>query len=439
MIVELNGHTEMVFYKISKSSLRGTIQVPSSKSHTLRAILFAALADGQSTLSNYLPSTDASAMIQACCSMGAKIEILQNNTLQVEGINGAPKVFDDVIQSGNSGIVLRFIAAIAALSPNYAVITGDYSIRHQRPVKSLLEGLNGLGVFAASTRGDGFAPILVKGPMTRSSTTIDGKDSQPVSALLTAAAFRDRPTEIQVGNPGEKPWIDLTLDWFKRLEIPIRHHDYKHYEVPGNTHLRGFNYTVPADFSSAAFPIAAALITDSELTLENMDMRDVQGDKEFIFSLQAMGARIEIDPQTKSITVKRGGVLRGGILDINGYIDAVPIMAVTACFAEGETKIINAAVAREKECDRLHAITTELRKMGAKIEELPDGLIIQPSKLKGASLKSYDDHRMVMALSVAAMGASGESTIDQAESVAKTFPNFAPLFQSMGTNLSVIE
>jgi len=426
----------MTIYQVQKSEVTGSISVPASKSHTLRAILFASLAKGKSVIREYLLSTDAESMISACKLLGANITIFPNR-IEIDGIAGNVTVVEDVIHSGNSGIVLRFISAIAALSPNYTVITGDYSIRHQRPILPLLDSLSQLGVFVASARGDGFAPVIIRGPMQSGHVTIDGLDSQPVSALMIAATFVEGETHIHVKNAGEKPWILLTLHWFDYLGIPYENHDFTHYKITGKHCYTGFDYTVPGDFSSAAFPIAAALVTNSELTINNMDMNDIQGDKQLIYTLQEMGGRIEINAEAKSLTVRRGSKLQGREIDINTFIDAITILAVVACYSEGETRITNAAVARNKECDRIHAIATELKKMGADITELPDSLIIKRSFLKGADVFSHHDHRMAMSLMVAALGAEGETKINNAECVAKTFPNVAEAFQALGAKIEI--
>ncbi len=426
----------MSSYLISKSLIKGTILIPPSKSHTLRAILFGALGKGKTIIKNPLQSADAQAMIQACRLLGAKIATYPDR-LEIEGVDGKIHAIDDVIDAGNSGIVLRFISAIAALSSQYTVISGDHSIRHQRPMKPLLDALTQLGAFAISTKGDGYAPVVIKGPVTQRKTTIHGQDSQPVSALLIASAFIEGPIELNVVEPGEKPWILLTLDWFDRLGIRYENRDFVHYKVYGKCHYNGFEYTVPGDLSTAAFPLAAALLTDSELTLSNIDMQDPQGDKELIYVLQKMGARIHIDEQANTVTVQRNGKLRGMEIDINTFIDAVPILAVIACYAEGETRIINAAVARQKEIDRLHGIAIELQKMGAQITELPDGLIIKPSPLQGAHVFSHHDHRLAMSLMVAALGAQGKTKIEDIECVDKTYPNVAKEFQALGANIEI--
>ena len=434
---EIFQYDVMSKYKIKKSTVKGNLTVPSSKSHTLRAILFGSLAKGKSIIRQYLPSTDAQAMINACQLLGAKIAVFPDR-LEIDGVDGKISTVEDVINSGNSGIVLRFISAIAALSPHYTVVTGDHSIRHQRPIKTLLDALSQLGAFTASTKGDGFAPVIIKGPLKAGQATLEGADSQPVSALIIAAAFIEGTTEIFVNNPGEKPWILLTLDWLDRLGIRYENNDFAHYRIFGKNSFNGFDYTVPGDLSSAAFPIAAALITRSELTLNNIDMNDPQGDKELIYTLQKMGANIDIDDKMKTLTVKRTDKLHGREIDINTFIDAVPILTVIACYAEGETRITNAAIARHKESDRLHAITTELQNMGAQITELPDSLIIQPTQLHGTLVQSHHDHRMAMSLMVAGFGAEGETTVEGVECVAKTFPNVAQAFQAIGANVEII-
>ncbi len=419
--------------RVAPSTLRGILHVPPSKSHTLRAILFASLARGTSRIDNYLPSPDTTSMIEAMRLLGANIEILPK-TLLIHGLGGPPKIAEDVIQCGNSGQVLRFVGALAGLIPHHTIITGDASIRRNRPVNPLLEGLKQWGAVAYSARGDGFAPIIIKGPFTQKKATIQGEDSQPVSGLLIAAAFAPHPLELHVVNPGEKPWIDLTLHWFKKLNIPFQAQNHTHYRMEGNAKLEAFDYTVPGDFSTAAFPIAAALITRSELTLENIDRSDVQGDKAIIPLLEKMGARFSINDRT--LKVHAPTKLRGIKVDINDFVDALPILAVIGCFAEGTMELTGAATARSKESDRIACIAKELKKMGGDIEEKPDGLLIRSSPLRGAILESHRDHRLGLALSVAALGAEDESTIQGIECAAKTYPNFIEDFCAIGAKFS---
>ncbi len=416
---------------VTPSVLKGELEVPPSKSHTMRALLFGLLASGKTEVRRYLHSPDTEAMIRACRTLGARVEV-GPDLIQIEGgIQGA----EDVIDAGNSGQVLRFIGAVSALSAQYTVITGDNSIRHLRPIKPLLEGLTQLGAFAQSMRGDGYAPILIKGPLHGGTALIDGEDSQPVSGLLVASAFAMGKSEIFVNNPGEKPWVALTLSWFDRLGIAYKNENFEKYTLAGGGQIEGFSYTVPSDLSSASYPIAAALITDSELTLNSIDLNDVQGDKHLIFQLQQMGALIEIDSASKRLTVKRGSRLKGKKIDVNNFIDGITLLSVVGCFAEGTTEIVGGKIARRKESDRISAIVHELKKMGARIHEKEDGVVIEHSPLQGASLSSHADHRLAMSLAVAGLGAKGNSQIEGVDCVSKSYPPFFDHLRKLGAKV----
>lgn len=413
---------------VQASHLQGAIAIPASKSQTLRAILFAALGKGKSVVHHYLSSTDTESMIHACRLFGADIEVFSEK-LEIHGSLFTHAT--DVIHAGNSGIVLRFGTALGALCPHPVVVTGDHSIKYQRPMKPLLDGLTQLGVKTLSMRGDHLAPVIVQGPIRSGKAVVEGEDSQPVSALLIASSFAEGPIELEVRNPGERPWVNLTLSWLDRLGIAYAAKD-NHYRLPGQSRYEGFHYQVPGDFSSAAFPLVAALITQSELTLTNLDKKDPQGDKELIAVLQKMGAAIEVEEN--SLHVKKGK-LSGIVVDINDCIDAITILAVVGCFAEGETRIYNGRVAKQKECNRIGCIAQELRKMGAKITETEDGLIIQKSALKGAVVDSHQDHRMALSLAVAGLAAEGKTTVTSVDCVAKTFPTFKRDFNALGANI----
>lgn len=443
-------------------SLQGTIFAPPSKSHTLRALLFSSLARGKSIIKNALNSPDTISMILACQELGAQIDVFTHDTgtntgraktnstsdlksnisISIIGTGGKINSPKNIIQVGNSGQVLRFITAISALNKdrnNYTVLTGDKSIISNRPMDPLIKSLNDLGAFCVSTRNNGHAPIVVSGGLTPGKTTLQGEDSQPISALLIATSFLNSVTEIEVINPGEKPWIDLTLDWLKRVGIKYENHNYKHYVIYGNANYSGFEYQVPGDFSSLIFPLVAALITKSNITINNVNMQDVQGDKKVIEILKLMGAKIDYDPHALSLIIRSDptSALHGIEMDVNDFIDALPILAVVGCFARGTTKLRNAAIARSKECDRLQAISTELKKMGASITELPDGLIIKESPLRAARVETHHDHRLVMSLAVAALGAQGETIISDIKWVEKSYPSFYNDMQRLGANISI--
>ncbi len=417
---------------LDKVSLEGSLSIPPSKSQTLRALVFALMAEGSSTIINPLESPDTYAMIEAISKLGAKVT-KTGNSITVNGVSGTLKPADDVIDCKNSGQVLRFIGALAGLIPCYTILTGDHSIRARRPVKPLLDGLQMLGAFATSSRQNDYAPIIIKGPIQNGAAFIDGKDSQPVSGLLIAGAFAKGKTTLNVENPGETPWIDLTLSWFDRLGIPYSNINYAQYEMYGNVKYKAFNYHVPGDLSSLAFPLCAALVTKSTLRIENVDLTEMQGDKKIIPILQKMGAKIDIHEKDMAIKVHGSSELHGIEIDMNECIDALPILAVMGCFAKGTTHLVNAHIAREKESDRINSICKELKKMGANIEEREDGLIASHSSLIGHNLKSYDDHRIIMSLSIAAHFAKGLTTIENCLMVEKTYPSFVKDLQKVGS------
>lgn len=420
-------------FLVDKSELAGEISVTTSKSHTMRAILLAAMAEGKSRVRQPLPSPDAEAMITACRALGAEI-LERNEELEITGTGGNLQVPSDVIDVGNSGQVLRFGAAMAARLPLYTVFTGDKSVRTLRPMQPMLEALGALGAFAVSSNGNGRAPIIVRGPVKAGKIRMDGADSQPVSAMLMLAACLPGSTEIEVNNPGEKPWIDLTLYWLDRLGVRYEHRDYACYRVSGREAWPGFDYTVPGDWSSAAFPLAAALVTNSEITLRNMDINDPQGDKAVLEMFRRMGADIEVDEAAKTVAVRRHDGLKGIEVDVNAAIDAVPVLASVACFAKSQTTITGAAIARQKESDRISAISAELGKMGARIEEFEDGLTVYPAQLHGAETQSRHDHRIAMSLAVAGL-ACGGTTVNDTACVAKSFPGFAQSMQGIGAKI----
>lgn len=418
-------------FRVKKAQLMGEIAVPASKSQTLRAVLFGAMGKGRSIITGGLDSGDVRAMIEACRLFGAKVQV-GDGRIVIDGVDG--KIAGEgIINAGNSGIVLRFCAAIGALGNGRIVLTGDASLK-RRPMGDLIQGLNQLGVEVTDEKG--FAPVSIKGPLQCGKVILSGQDSQPVSAVLIAGAFADGPIELHVTDAGEKPWVSLTLDWFDRLGISYKRQGFERYWMTGGAGYDGFTYEVPGDLSSAAFPIAAALLTGSEVILRNVDLSDMQGDKELIRVFQKMGGVIEVDG--KSVSVKKGNGLKGVRVDINDFVDGITILAVVGCFAEGETVIYNGTVAKQKECNRIACIVKELKKMGADVEESEDGLKVRKSTLKGALVHSYHDHRMAMSLAVAGLGADGETVVTDMECISKTFPTFLRDFNALGAKFEAI-
>lgn len=414
---------------VSRSKLNGKVLIPPSKSHTMRAILLASLANGTSLVLNPLESNDTTQMIKACQSMGAKFSEIEKG-LQIEGVQGDPLSSPKFIDAGNSGQVMRFALAASLLSKGKVTLTGDHSIQNNRPIHPLIEAFKQLGIKVHKSD----FPINLEGPFRGHKCTLDGSDSQPVSALLMALSFLEGERVVNVLNPGEKPWIDLTLYWLKKMGALVTHENYEKYRVIGKKSYPSFNFDVPRDYSSLSFPLAAAILTNSQVSFPGFLKDDPQGDKAILDLFQKMGASIAFEEST--FTVEKSNTPLVGIeVDLSTCIDALPILAVIGTQVEGQMILKNGAIARKKESDRISSICYELKKMGAKVKELEDGLIVSKSDLKGTVLESYNDHRIGMALSVAGMIADQETTIKNSACIAKSFPGYIKTMQNIGASI----
>ena len=421
--------------KVEKSSLEGRVEIPGSKSHTIRALVVSSLAEGRSEILRPLESSDTSSCVDACRAMGATIE--KGEVWTVQGTGGRPSIPDDVINVGNSGTTARLVTGMASLaSPSgFTVITGDKQTR-RRPFGSLLAALSNLGAEVRSTCREGALPVIIRGRLKGGETSVEGVTSQFLSSLLLCAPLAEGDSLITVDNLNERPYVEMTLWWLDRQGIEYSRSGLERYEIRGGQSYKPFREAVAADFSSATFFLCAAAITDSELTLEGLDMDDPQGDKRVIDVLKEMGADITVD--AKGITV-RGTTLKGIEVDMNDIPDALPCLAVVGCMAEGKTVLRNAPQVRLKETDRIAVMCRELTRMGARVEELEDGLIIHQSELKGTDVHGHHDHRVVMSLAVAGLAAGGTTVIDSAQSMAVTFPGFARLMEHAGARMALVE
>ena len=423
-----------MFLLAQRSELSGGVDIPASKSHTIRGVFFASLADGSSALEKPLSSLDPQAAVGACRAFGAEIET--GETWTVRGFAGQPRVPDDVIDVMNSGSTRNFALSVAALADGHTVFTGDEQIR-RRAAGPLLEALSALGAEAFSTRGDGCPPIVIGGKLTGGSCDLTASSSQYLTSLLISTPLAPGDTEINVLELNESPYVLMTLDWLDRLSIRYeRDESLRHFRIAGGQSYPPFRRQMPADFSSATFFLCAAALTGGPVTLRGLDMNDTQGDKAVIDMLRSMGAQIE---EQDDGLVASGGTLKGAELDLNATPDALPALAATACFAEGETRLVNVPQARIKETDRITVMREELTRMGGRLTELEDGLIIEGRPLTGAEVSGRGDHRIVMALAVAGMAADGTTRIGTAESAAVTFPNFVELMQGLGAHLETAD
>jgi 3-phosphoshikimate 1-carboxyvinyltransferase len=423
--------TNNMVFKVKQSQLKGEILIPASKSHTIRAIAIATMAGGDSKLINPLVSADALSCVDAGREMGAIIQT--GKDYLVKGISGKISKSCKMINVGNSGTTLRIFTAIAALSDQKITFDGDNSIR-TRPMIPLLSALEKLGAKIESTGGK--CPFTIQGPIKGGKTSVKAVSSQFLTALLIACPLAENDTEITVEVLNEQPYLDITLDWLKMQGIQYEQKGYDWFRVKGRQQYKPYSRQIPADFSTATFAIVAAAITGAEILIKGLDFSDSQGDKVIFSHLEKMG--ITVKHTDKGVLVK-GGELKGMDIDMNATPDALPAMAVAACFAKGQTRLLNVPQARLKECDRIAAMTIELKKMGADITELADGLVINQSKLKTAHVHGHDDHRIVMAMTLAGMAIDGETIIDTAEAAGVTYPGFKDDFSALGAKIEAIE
>ena len=419
---------------VKKSETGGCVKIPGSKSHTIRAVFIAGLAEGRSVIVNPLISGDTLSAIAVCSAFGAGIKN-EGDRLLIDGVNAAPSLPEDVVDVGNSGTTLRFGMMTAGLINGRTVLTGDSQIR-RRPLGPLIAAMNALGVEVSSTRGNGTAPVVVKGRLKGGRAELDAVTSQYLSSLLIHAPLLDGDTEVILTRLNEIPYVEMTMGWLDKQGITYENDQFKTFNIKGGQKYKAFNAVIPGDFSSATFFMVLAAVSGGKFLLKNLDRTDPQGDKRVLDYLKGMGADIAFTDGGISI---KGGDLDGMEIDMNATPDALPAMAVAGCFARGETRLVNVPQARIKETDRIHVMCVELKKMGADIEELPDGLIIKHSKLKGCRVNGHGDHRVVRALAVAGLNTDGETVIETAEAVNVTFPEFSELLKSCGGNVEIIE
>lgn len=420
--------------KIRKSGLSGVIAVPGSKSHSIRAAACGMLGNGISLIHSPLDSADTKSCIGAALKYGAQAAITPE-LWTITGHNGKLRKPKGVIDLGNSGTSLCILAGIAAAMEFPSVFDGDESLR-SRPMKVQLDALAALGARVESR--DGKCPITIQGPLRGGRVEIAGTSSQYLTGLLFAAPLAKDTVEITVHGLNEKPYVVITLDWLRRLGIRFEAaEDLSRFRIEGNQSYPAFEWVIPADFSTAAFPLLGAAVTGSSLDIRNLDFEDPQGDKAVFEFFRRMGVTVETE--NNSTLVSCNGPLRGGDFDLNATPDALPAMAVAAAYCRGTTRLLNAPQARIKETDRIACMRRELLKMGAKVVELPDGLIIEGGPLHGAVVDGHGDHRIVMALAVAAMGAEGETVVTGAEAAAVTYPGFIRDFKKLGARIEVLK
>lgn len=402
-----------------------TIKIVSSKSHTIRALLIAAFASGESIIHNPLESEDTTACIAVCRALGATISYT-NNSIKVVGAKELPPKVD--VDCQNSGTTLYLAAGLAATTASEVTLRGDEQL-NARPLRELLDALTALGARVTSERY-GYPPFTIRGPLLGGKTSIECHSSQFLSALLLATPLAQGSTTLEIPLLNERPYVEMTCAWLDEQKVTYAASPtLDHFFIKGGESYTPFEATIGGDYSSAAFFFCAAAISGTSIKVEGLQRNDSQGDKELLTILEEMGCKVEWDDEGVTVT---GGKLAGGNWDLNAIPDTLPILAVTAAFAHTESRLYNVPQARIKETDRIATMVANLRALGGDVEEGGDYLIIRgKGHLKGGNVKGFGDHRIIMAMAIASLGTQEPVTIDSVDAVAVTFPTFFTLFNQI--------
>ncbi len=413
--------------------LTGFIDLPTSKSQTLRALYSAMLAKGTSLVKEALEAEDTEAMIGAMKSFGVKVyKTKAGIIIHSPGWKGLKAPVNCFVNA--SGITLRFMSAFASLFKTKVTFTGSISLMKQRSIKDLEVGLKRLGVKTESNGG--LCPFSVQGPIKKRQSWVIGKDSQPVSALLWALSLKEKKQKLFVMKPEEKPWVELTMSWLKTQNKAVKNQNFKAFSIQGNKKVHPFVYKAPKDFSSAAFMIGAGLVAGINITLTGMNFKDKQGDKALIYLLKKWGACLEISGSNLIINASKG--LNTKDVDVKDIIDALPILSVLCILSKNPVRIKGAGGARGKESDRVKSMAYNLSSVGLKVDEQPDGLIVYPSAIKGGLCEGFDDHRIVMSCAILGLISGDGITIKGAEAVNKTYPTFFSHLEALGAKMETL-
>jgi 3-phosphoshikimate 1-carboxyvinyltransferase len=417
---------------IKSSVAKGTVTAPPSKSYTHRAMVLGALTHSHFTLRNPLMSEDTVATLDALHAFGT--EIRSGTTgLKIHCEELRPAF--GVVDAKNSGTTMRLFAGLASLLPATTTLTGDESLI-RRPMGPLVDALVQLGASCAYLGHEGNPPIAVTGPISGRKAEIEGTtSSQFISSLLIACTQKETDTALKVrGHPRSRPYVDITLGMLREFGARVEEKQ-DSFDIPGSQHLARETYTVPGDYSSAAFPLVAAAITGGDVTVRNLDSQSLQGDRAIVDLVSAFGAKVR---QASDSVRAVGGRLTGAEIDVMHTPDLFPILAVLGAVAEGRTIVKGGENLRAKESDRIATTTAFLEKMGADIVATQDGCEIEGvDRLHGAIVQTGGDHRIFMAASVAGLVASSPTMIEDADSFKVSYPGFLRDMHQLGCRLVV--
>ncbi|GGB95991.1 3-phosphoshikimate 1-carboxyvinyltransferase [Marinobacterium zhoushanense] len=410
----------------------GEVQLPGSKSLSNRILLLAALAEGETLVTNLLDSDDVRHMLNALTLLGVRYELAEDRrSCKVQGIGGPFKANRAELFLGNAGTAMRPLTAALCLGQGEFTLTGEPRM-YERPIRDLVDALRPLGADIKYLGDEGFPPLLIDAQgLKGGEVSIKGNiSSQFLTALLMAAPLASDDLTIVVdGELVSKPYIDITLHSMKLFGVEVINDNYQRFIVKAGQHYRSpGEVMVEGDASSASYFLAAAAIAGGTVRVYGVGSDSVQGDKAFAEVLGKMGAQVSYGPTWVEVTK---GELNGVDLDLNAIPDAAMTIATTALFAKGPTAIRNVYNWRVKETDRLSAMATELRKVGADVVEGEDFIeITPPAEILSAAIDTYDDHRMAMCFSLAAFG-SAPITINDPGCTRKTFPEYFELFKQI--------
>jgi len=421
---------------IGKSEhLEGEVWAPPSKAYMHRMLIAALLSSGTSNIWNPLVSDDTEATLRAVKAFGAKAE-LREKCWTISGVDSlrAPK---NPIDCGESGATLRFMIPVAALAPESSIFTFRLSLE-RRPIAPLLQSLKQLGTESSLQLKEGSSLVRIRGGGMRGGKAFIRGDisSQFISGLLFACPKAKLDTEIDVITPLEsRSYVQMTMEVLSKHGIAVSaSNDFTQLRIPSNQTYKPCDHEVPGDFSSAAFLLAAAAVTSSRVKVKNLDRHSIQGDRAIVDILEQMGSKVRVGDEY--VEVQGEQQLNAIDVDARDIPDLVPVCAVLACYSKGTSRIYNAKRLRYKESDRLASLHLELKKMGAEITMKEDELIIRGScKMHGATINPHNDHRIAMACAVSALGASGETKIQNSECVNKSYPSFFDDLRLLGANI----
>jgi 3-phosphoshikimate 1-carboxyvinyltransferase len=418
--------------KVEKSKLSGNLVCPPNKSYTHRAIFLAVLAGNNSKVDNVLFSDDTAATINACKNFGAQIE-QKDSAIIVKKSIGKGKLVPE-INAENSGTTIRIASGIASLFSEEITLTGDSSLQN-RPMQPLLDALESIGAKCSST--DGKPPIKITGKIMGGNVTIPGNfSSQFISALLISAPLTEKGVNLEIeGNLVSKPYLDATISTMRHFGVKVQTLiPYKRYNIAPQIY-KPSEFTVPIDFSSLALLLSAAVLCGENFVIQGNIGNLPQGDEVFIDILEKLGVKVTI--KDDKISIQSPEKLNGGRFDLSNSPDLLPPLAILSLKSSSPIEIVNVKHARLKETDRIAIVSRELVKLGIRVEEKEDGLILNKSNnLKGGSLNSENDHRLFMAFCIAGMFV-GDCTITDPESVKVSYPNFIVEMKKIGAKISI--